>query len=1136
MPFTIHAAWLPAESKVPYGHLFLWAENHTPNPADENGHDPVSRTGSPTADTPTPNGRTDSPTYAGQNGRSRAAKVPSHPGQLAVGPFRQMVRQLATAEETDSTPSNALVWLPTQNGNPLTRLGSFQKGVSALTNGEAGPTFLSPWQVTGLTLEAFHALTFLSRLSNQSLIEATEPSSPLRHARLGNDLRFWSHAAKTVLEILAGQHLLPGLLADSSGRFQALWQPQLLDVMLRRRVEALIEAMPPICRAYNLESLELAYSPSQLTEHFIASLVDQAVRNWAAPVQSAGRAAPSPARQWMTALLSSQTTVDLPPQPAHTLFKEWVGWFEQLHVAAADAQFRVAFALEAPEADNPTRWILRYFLQARSDSELTVSAQQVWQEKSHSLRLGEMRFDQPQERLLAGLGIASRLFPPIKESLRASRPEMALLSTAEAHQFLREIGPLLESSGFGLILPDWWQQRGRSRLGMRLRLFSQKPGDEDGLNGRLNGYRNGEGHPAPKSSALTLNSLIRYRWELTLGDESLDPDEFEGLMAMQSPLVNIRGRWLELEPEQMSAARSFLQGNQAEGQTNLLQALRMAQSYSAVGRIGNPPGENSPIDLAQSVAGRTTSPPYEMPDNLPLDTVEIEGWLDEVLQRLRSAGSIEELAEPAGFIGTLRPYQRRGAGWLWYLRRLGLGACLADDMGLGKTIEAIGLLLHARVVAAAQGETLTPTLLICPTSVVANWRHEIERFAPSMKALVHHGSGRLDGAHFAAALGSHELVITSYGTARRDIDLLCQTEWSTLILDEAQNIKNPAAKQTQAVRRIPAASRIALTGTPVENRLLELWSLMEFLNPGYLGSRESFRQQYVLPIERYNDEAAASELRRLVQPFLLRRLKTDPTIISDLPEKNEMIVYCPLSKEQAKLYNDVVAETMARVESSQGIQRRGLVLSLLLKLKQVCNHPAHYLGQQKPLIGRSGKLSRLTAMVEEALSVDDRALIFTQFVEMGHLLKAHLEETFGREVLFLHGGTPAAKRDEMVQAFQAEKGGPSIFILSLRAGGVGLNLTRANHVFHFDRWWNPAVENQATDRAFRIGQKRAVQVYKFVVAGTLEERIHELIESKQSLAESIVGNGEDWLSELDTEQLRQMLSLRRDEIEEEAIV
>ncbi len=520
---------------------------------------------------------------------------------------------------------------------------------------------------------------------------------------------------------------------------------------------------------------------------------------------------------------------------------------------------------------------------------------------------------------------------------------------------------------------------------------------------------------------------------------------------------------------------------------------------------------------------------------LPLDTVEVEGWLDEVLLRLRNQNQVEEIEEPEGFVGTLRPYQRRGVGWLDYLRNVGLGACLADDMGLGKTIQAIALLLHSRKQTAARGETVYPALLVCPTSVVANWRHEIERFAPAMRPLVHHGSGRLTGAEFLAALAEHDLIITSYGTARRDVEMLEALTWSDLILDEAQNIKNPGAKQTQAMRRIPAQNRIALTGTPVENRLLELWSIMEFLNPGYLGQRERFRQQYILPIERYNDENAASELRRLVQPFLLRRLKTDPTIINDLPEKNEMIVYCPLTKEQGNLYNDVVQETMERVENSEGIQRRGLVLSLLLKLKQVCNHPAHYLREKEPIKGRSGKLSRLTEMLDEALSVGDRALVFTQFVEMGHILQNHLQETFGCEVLFLHGGTPAPRRDQMVRAFQEDENGPPIFVLSLRAGGVGLNLTRANHVFHFDRWWNPAVENQATDRAFRIGRKRSVQVYKFVVAGTLEERIHELIETKQNLAESIVGSGEDWLAEIDTDELRRILALRREDIEEEVL-
>jgi SNF2 family DNA or RNA helicase len=545
---------------------------------------------------------------------------------------------------------------------------------------------------------------------------------------------------------------------------------------------------------------------------------------------------------------------------------------------------------------------------------------------------------------------------------------------------------------------------------------------------------------------------------------------------------------------------------------------------------------------------------------LSVDTVEIEGWVEQALARLHQVEEMAALAEPEGFQGDLRPYQERGVGWLWYLRQLGLGACLADDMGLGKTIQAIALLLYAKNQAAknqagthqagthqtgthqagtdqagAQNEDEIPilpggpALLICPTSVVTNWRREMERFAPQMRSLVHHGSNRLDGQDFHHAAETHDLIITSYGTARRDIDLLREVEWSDLILDEAQNIKNPAAKQSQAVRRISAANRIALTGTPVENRLLELWSIMEFLNPGYFGPRERFRRNFILPIERYNDAEQMAQLRRLVQPFLLRRVKTDPSIIPDLPEKNEMVVYCPLTGEQAALYQTAAEEILGQLEASQGIQRRGLVLKLLTKLKQICNHPAHFLKEKGPTTGRSGKLSRLTEMLDEALSVGDRALIFTQFVEMGELLKAHLTQTLGADVLFLHGGTSALKRDEMVQHFQQERGGPSIFILSLRAGGVGLNLTNANHVFHFDRWWNPAVENQATDRAFRIGQTRNVQVYKFVTAGTLEERINEMILSKQSLAENVIGSGEEWLTELDTAQLRDLLTLRRDE-------
>jgi SNF2 family DNA or RNA helicase len=380
-----------------------------------------------------------------------------------------------------------------------------------------------------------------------------------------------------------------------------------------------------------------------------------------------------------------------------------------------------------------------------------------------------------------------------------------------------------------------------------------------------------------------------------------------------------------------------------------------------------------------------------------------------------------------------------------------------------------------------------------------------------------------------------DLVLTSYPLVRRDEPFLKAVAWHGVILDEAQNIKNSTAKQTQVIRTLPASFRVALTGTPVENRLSELWSIMHFLNPGYLGSRHAFRQSYTLPIERYGDDRAREQLKRVVSPFILRRVKSDPRVIQDLPLKQEMKRYCSLSEEQATLYEAVVREALEEVEQAEeGMDRRGRVLSMLMQLEQICNHPALYLhqvgeGQLSAIAddARSGKLARLEEMLEEVLSVDERALIFTQFAEIGHLLKCSLQQRLGVPVLFLHGGTPTKQRAGMVQRFQEEASGPPLFIVSLKAGGTGLNLTRANHVFHFDRWWNPAVEDQATDRAFRIGQTRNVQVHKFVCAGTLEEMIDEMIESKKALAESIVGRGERWLTELSTRELGELVRLRR---------
>ena len=485
---------------------------------------------------------------------------------------------------------------------------------------------------------------------------------------------------------------------------------------------------------------------------------------------------------------------------------------------------------------------------------------------------------------------------------------------------------------------------------------------------------------------------------------------------------------------------------------------------------------------------------------------------------------MEDMEPPAGFTGNLRPYQRRGYSWLSFLRRWGLGGCLADDMGLGKTVQTLALLQLDR----EAGET-RPALLVCPTSVINNWKREAARFAPGLRVLVHHGAGRARGEKLGRAAAGHDMVVTSYGLLLRDVAAMRDVRWSGVILDEAQNIKNSQTKQAHAVRSIPSDYRFALTGTPVENSVADLWSIMEFLNPGFLGGPKSFRQRFLIPIQSGMDQGAAERLRRATGPFILRRLKTDRSIISDLPDKIEIKEYCSMTKEQATLYASVLRETERALEEAEGIQRRGIILGTLSKLKQVCNHPAHFLGDSSAIPERSGKLERLREMLEEVVESGDKALIFTQFVEMGHMLKRHIQEALGREVLFLHGGTPRRQRDSMVERF-GDDGSVQVFVVSLKAGGTGLNLTAASHVFHFDRWWNPAVEDQATDRAFRIGQTRNVQVRKMICAGTFEEKIDQMIEQKKEMAKSVVGTGEAWLTELSNDELREVLALSQEAV------
>ena len=726
--------------------------------------------------------------------------------------------------------------------------------------------------------------------------------------------------------------------------------------------------------------------------------------------------------------------------------------------------FKLCFRLEEPEGDGP--WRVNSLLQSTSDPSLLLPPSLSLGGGPGAPKILRREHHELRERLLAALDHAARICPSVRRTFESPGLDGFDLDAHEAHEFLTLYAAPLAAAGFGVLLPAWWTRKGgRPRLLARGK--ATRPGMKTGL-------------------GFTLDDAVRLDWEVALGEDTLTKDELDALAESKAPLVRLRGRWVEADGEAIKTAMEFWKRT-AKG--TLRDVVRMSLGGS------------------------------QAPAGLEVGEVSAEGDLGKFLDRIQGKASYETLPPPKSFAGKLRPYQVRGFSWLAFLRQYGLGACLADDMGLGKTIQALALILSDREAGVRK-----PVLIACPLSVVSNWKKEAERFAPDLAVLVHHGLDRDVASAFKRSAAKHAVVITSYSLLARDFETLREIDWGGVILDEAQNIKNPQTLQARAARALDAGYRIALTGTPVENHVGDLWSVMEFLNPGLLGSQADFKTNFFAPISS-GDADAAARLSRLTRPFVLRRLKTDKKIIRDLPEKLEMKVFCNLTKEQASLYAAVGKDAESVIEGADGIKRRGLILSALTKLKQICNHPAHFLGDGSVLEGRSGKLARLCEMLEEVFESGERALVFTQYAEMGLLLQSHLAATFGREVPFLHGGVPRAERDSMVERFQAGGDGPAVFVLSLKAGGTGLNLTRATHVFHYDRWWNPAVEDQATDRAHRIGQTKKVQVHKFVCAGTLEEKIDAMLESKKDLAERIVGAGEAWLTELSNAELRQVFAL-----------
>jgi SNF2 family DNA or RNA helicase len=1215
---------------------------------------------------------------------------------------------------------------------------------------------LHSWQVSGLCLKAAELIQLLSKIPINSLSD--------RHDIWGEELRFWVQVDRWSLDLIARRKYLPGISRLNEREVKTSWQPLLDSDRDLERFARFSQLMPAACCAYELDGelqgkfktkLELA---QEILLKFLTTVLDRQVRSF---LDINFTNYKSPTLQHLFKVFAEQKSfVSLPEKELNrleTALDRWTFPIQEYLVDSPNQKlgqtlFRTCFILQPPqpshENEEQSNWFLKYALQALDDPNFVVESTTIWQSADDRLIFKNRAIEQPQETLLKGLGLASRLYEPIAQSLETSQPDNCELNPIEVYQFIRSTAWQLQENGLGVILP---------------------PGLASGTEENRLGIKINAEVASKKGERLNLKSLLNYKLEIAIGDRTVSKQEFERLLTQKSPIVEINGQWLALQPADVKAAQSVLNKS------------------------------TDPLNLSVEDALRLSTGDTKTLAKLPVVNFEASGILQELINNLTDNKSVKEIAKPKDFVGELRPYQARGVGWLSFLEQWGLGACLADDMGLGKCVapdtqiyingnlitaekiwdiysentyfdgegswstttnkllvnsldEETGKIGKAPItrlyrqqvkeklqkITLKDGSSITitkkhklltnhgwtnqlqvgdriailaktnwedklkdlkiiekenrqlvsieskklifgkslnarennlfllkekigdrldeikqteanfvshqyfnvnsndvddkskvgvwqcqtrasecggnlriqpsptstilcplpsysqisaieeidyegwvydfevekhhnfvanniichntiqtiafllnlkeqevfnkPVLLVCPTSVLNNWEREVKKFAPTLATFIHHGYQRYKGKEFAKTIKNKSLVITSYSLVFRDGKTLEEIDWQGVILDEAQNIKNPSAKQSQAVRKLQAGFRISLTGTPVENKLSDLWSIIDFLNPGFLGTPQFFQKRFAIPIEKYGDRDSLQTMRSLVQPFILRRLKTDKDIIQDLPEKQEMNVFCGLSSEQAEIYQYLVEKSLEEIDEATGIKRRGLILTLILRLKQLCNHPE--LIKDKSNVGtfhgkslqekqlnnfadRSGKLLRLEEMLEEIIAEDDRALIFTQFSEWGEILKPYLEKKLATEVLFLYGATSREKRQEMVDRFQNDPNGPRIFILSLKAGGTGLNLTRANHVFHIDRWWNPAVENQATDRAFRIGQKRNVQVHKFVCTGTLEEKINDTIESKQELANQTVDAGEQWLTELDTDRLRNLLLLDR---------
>ncbi len=889
---------------------------------------------------------------------------------------------------------------------------------------------------------------------------------------------------------------IPSFTAFRSGQLQWTWDP---DSLKKQDRTALGKALEQTDESY-AEGLSAAYSASVFQQWY-----------------STEEAATDLRREFPQLFPQSGTA----PQTAGMDAQSWlvsIGW------KADAAPFRPLLQLLEPEEDEPA-WRLRLVLQNKLDAAVLVP-----------VRLdsrGRLEGEWPDvwtpfilDRSAGWLEQLRAHLPRIRRAISGSRDVLSdPLGDQDAWLFLTQDSGRLLEAGWQVLLPGWWEAARKKKPKLRAKVKPEE-GSERG------------------QSFFGLDSIIHFDWRIAIGDTDLSEEEFADLVARNERLVRFRGEWVPLDPALLEQIRRAMGGVDQEQGLSFQDILHLHLLHNEQREYRNQKRKEGQEEEEEQPQSN---------ENIRLE-VELNEHLNRVIAQLGGGqGGAPSLPIPEGLHAELRSYQKEGFAWLGFLRRFGLGACLADDMGLGKTIQFITYLLHLKEhEQRLPGQA--PALLVCPTSVLGNWQKEISRFAPSINVSLHYGARRLSGEEFREQTEQVDIIITSYATATLDQEMLQSYTWASICLDEAQNIKNAQTKQSMAVRSFPAKHRIALTGTPIENRLSELWSIYDFINPGYLGSARAFQTRFISAIEKDKDEQRMQDLQQLVKPFMLRRKKKDPNIQLDLPDKNEMKTYIHLTGEQSALYDQSVQELMDKMKELEGIKRKGAILSALTQLKQLCDHPLLLTKEALPetlssegsiteydlyspqdmamLISRSAKLERLMELVRELRDEGERCLIFTQYIGMGQMLQQVLRQELQEPVLYLHGGTSKTARDRMIDEFQsrtlpaAEQ--PSVFILSIKAGGVGLNLTAANHVFHFDRWWNPAVENQATDRAYRMGQTKDVQVHKFISLGTLEERIDEMLESKQQLSDNIITSSENWITELSTDELKDLFTRRRD--------